>query len=547
MPEVTVENILTSTLPVPNSRERKEICFTNIQPANVGRQNLCDVIRNKPGPAPAAKSTETPIEAFQLFITDEMMQELVSLMNVKIEETIRNIPPHMIESNKYPYVKATDLIEFQAFLGLLLFRGMYNLNNHSIDILFSNQDGLPAFGAAMSRNRFKFLFRNLCFDDSRTREERWSHDRFAAIRYLFEKCNGNFGKCMVPDDFLSIDETLYPMRTQVAFKQYNPMKPAKYGILFKSINSARMPYTYQTHVYCGKPTEEPTDHYVTGTSNYVKYLVQQLEKHHSLSGRNISTDRLYTNFELCDWLFDKKITTVGTLMANRVGIPQAFKETAGKEQLSSSIFWEEGGHKSLNSYIVKTSKGVKNVMILSTMQPIQGITRDDDKKKPALFKLYDFTKGGTDIIDQKMGSYTVKSKSRRWPVVAFSYLFDTARVNANTIHNVNTTPTTAWKFGIELARQLVMPHVRRRSTVGLTQPVLQKIRLFTGENNVSAQVFDNQGEIRKRCRRCLAEISGKDQKVKKDKLPKNRNRCQKCKEPICPMKHTINICNECFK
>ena len=68
-----------------------------------------------------------------------MMQELVSLMNVKIEETIRNIPPHMIESNKYPYVKATDLIEFQAFLGLLLFRGMYNLNNHSIDILFQTK------------------------------------------------------------------------------------------------------------------------------------------------------------------------------------------------------------------------------------------------------------------------------------------------------------------------------------------------------------------------------------------------------------------------
>ena len=40
--------------------------------------------------------------------------------------------------------------------------------------------------------------------------------------------------------------------------------------------------------------------------------------------------------------------------------------------------------------------------------------------------------------------------------MAFSYLFDTARVNANTIHNVNTTPTTAWKSGIELARQLVM-------------------------------------------------------------------------------------------
>ena len=26
---------------------------------------------------------------------------------------------------------------------------------------------------------------------------------------------------------MAIDKTLYPMRTKIAFKQYNPMKPAK--------------------------------------------------------------------------------------------------------------------------------------------------------------------------------------------------------------------------------------------------------------------------------------------------------------------------------
>lgn len=95
-------------------------------------------------------------------------------------------------------------------------------------------------------------------------------------------------------------------------------------------------------------------------------------------------------------------------MANRVGIPQAFKEITGKE-----------GPRSLNSYIVKTAKGKKNVMILTTMKPLLGITIADEKKPPALYKLYDFTKGGTNIIDQKMGSYTTKPKCRRWPIVGF--------------------------------------------------------------------------------------------------------------------------------
>ena len=50
----------------------------------------------------------------------------------------------------------------------------------------------------------------------------------------------------------------------------------------------------------------------------------------------------------------------------------------------------------------KTAKGKKNVMVISTVEPLLGVTKDE-KKKPAVIKLYDFTKGGTDIPDQKSG------------------------------------------------------------------------------------------------------------------------------------------------
>ena len=36
------------------------------------------------------------------------------------------------------------------------------------------------------------------------------------------------------------------MRTRIGFKQFNPNKPAKYGISFKSINAGRYPYTFRT-------------------------------------------------------------------------------------------------------------------------------------------------------------------------------------------------------------------------------------------------------------------------------------------------------------
>ena len=35
--------------------------------------------------------------------------------------------------------------------------------------------------------------------------------------------------------YLAIDETLYPYRGHINFKQYNQLKPAKYGMLYHSL------------------------------------------------------------------------------------------------------------------------------------------------------------------------------------------------------------------------------------------------------------------------------------------------------------------------
>ena len=105
----------------------------------------------------------------------------------------------------------------------------------------------------MSKNCFRFLYQCISFDDYSTRPECWEADCFAAIRKVFELFNESCGRALIPDDLLSIDETLYPMRNRVSFKQFNPNKPAKYGLLFKSTNSARYPYSFASAPYCGKP------------------------------------------------------------------------------------------------------------------------------------------------------------------------------------------------------------------------------------------------------------------------------------------------------
>ena len=109
-------------------------------------------------------------------------------------------------------------------------------------------------------------------------------------------------------------------------------------------------------------------------------------------------------------------------MMNKAGIPNELKDVKNREELSRETYWEVGGRKTLTSYVVKTSNGKKNGMAVSMMSPLLGVTTDENIRKPAILKLYDFTKGGTDVVEQKIGTYTVKSKSRKWTLVAFSYL-----------------------------------------------------------------------------------------------------------------------------
>ena len=80
----------------------------------------------------------------------------------------------------------------------------------------------------------------------------------------------------------------------------------------------------------------------------------------------------------------------------------------------------------------KHLKVKKNVILLFTAALILGIAKNDGKGKLGIYEVYDFTKGGTDIIDQRMGFYTCKPKSKKWTITAFTYVIDMASVNSST-------------------------------------------------------------------------------------------------------------------
>ena len=443
-----------------------------------------------------------------------------------------------------------DSIELNALVGLIYLRGLLGQTRHVSALLFQDMFGHPLFAAVMSKNRFQYLLQVLSFDTPAEREATWSTDRLAAIREVFQRFTRNCMKHVIPSEYLAIDETLYPMRTQISMKQYNDKKPTKYGLLFRSINDSRFSYTYNTLAYAGKPEAGHGPYYLDTIDAYVKSLVTNLKEKLPIGKRNLSIDRLYTSISIAKWLYSEGLTMVGTIQSNRIGIPTELKSVEARENFSSTVHFELPEKKiALCSYNVKTkSKGKKNVLLLTTTRPLAGTTKDDGKCKPAIYKLYDFTKGGTDIVDQRIGFYTCKAKSRRWPMTVFYYILDTIRVNSQTIHTMlgggNPGKIQSIDVGFDLVMSLTKPHMERRPLYGLQSNIIKKIQLYLPTARpppeANRDFLPSKGDSRK-CKTCVEEVHGPGYTENTNKIARNFSQCQKCGEPYCP-KHMVRVC-----
>ncbi|GLV33247.1 hypothetical protein CBL_08415 [Carabus blaptoides fortunei] len=199
-------------------------------------------------------------------------------------------------------IKHTDLIELKAFIGLLYLAGAYKSNRQLLEELCGKEgDGIEKFGLVMSIKRFKLLLRVLRFADRTTRNERKVFDRLAPIREVFDKFVEN---CQ---------------------KSYCLAGP-----------------------FC--VSNKPTD------------VVMRLAKPIFGSGRNITEDNWFTDFNLVDELKTKQFSYVGTVRKNKRHLPYAFVDVKGRKIYSSLFGFNKG--KVLTSYIPR--KG-KNVILVSSL------------------------------------------------------------------------------------------------------------------------------------------------------------------------------------
>ena len=356
-----------------------------------------------------------------------MIDKLVIYTNASIQPLLEKSEDLLEDSDKYRHFKLVDRIDMKAFLGILYLRAAFRLNLLDREIIWNHESAHGIFGATMSVNRFKLICCFCTFDDKITRQDRWKNDKFTSMREIFEATNSRNTSMRCPSALLAVDETLYPYRGHIGFKQYNPQKPAKYGLLYGSLCDTTVTYTYFSLAYAGKPEVvggNRAKFYITGTDEYTKYLVNGLSCYTSIQGCNISMDRYFTLVFLAEWALQKKFTIVGTMRHDRKDIPKEVKVIGNKEKKSVLYVYHEEKNIMLASYIDKKKSGKKNVIVVLTMHDGVKVT-NDQRKKPQIHSMYDHTKGGVDVVDLLSTSHSTRIKSKRWPINAFAFILDT--------------------------------------------------------------------------------------------------------------------------
>ena len=180
-------------------------------------------------------------------------------------------------------------------------------------------------------------------------------------------------------------------------------------------------------------------------------------------------------------------------------------------------------------------------------------TKDDQKSKLQIFKFYDFTKGGTDIVDQMNDYFKSRAKSLRWVMIVLYYMLDTTRVNAKSIwcikEGIDFNRINSYDFGWDLAKCLATPHLTRRNLNGLGALVQLKMNLFLSKvleqpepkPEIEAK-YDYVGK-RKKCK--LHYMNCRTIK-ERDNYPQSTEQCQVCGQSIC-CAHSLRICKKCLE
>ncbi|KAL7404530.1 hypothetical protein ABVT39_016045 [Epinephelus coioides] len=274
-----------------------EWCDTNWQPKNIP-------FNANPGPASkaAALESENPVDFVELFLSDELIQNIVIQTNLYAQQYIE-AEQHVSPQARSHAWKPVTVSEMKRFLGLFFLTGI--IRKPELEMYWSTDEMLatPYFNKVMSRNRFQMILRFLHFTDNEARPAN-NTDNLYKVRPVLDYLVSKFREMYQPSENICFDEGMLLWRGHLVFRVYNPQKPIKYGIKSYILCDSKTGYCFNLKPYHGE---------ASALGDMIISLLDRLAGH----GYKLFMDNYYNSISLCERLLDLDTHVCGTLRKNR--------------------------------------------------------------------------------------------------------------------------------------------------------------------------------------------------------------------------------------
>ncbi|XP_068204475.1 piggyBac transposable element-derived protein 4-like isoform X1 [Palaemon carinicauda] len=473
------------------------------------------------GPTMTVIGCTTPAEVFAKFLPDVLLAEVIGHTNDKIV-ILRN----KCKRQNDPTFKDLTLMEFRAFLGILIMTGARKDNHLTSEEMFSKSLGCPFYRSVMSERRFAFIQRALRFDSLATREERVKTDKFAAIRSLWDQVIANCIANYEPSGHLTVDEQLLAFRGRCAFRVYIANKPAKYGIKLVMACDTETYYMCNAIPYLGMGT-------ATTSTPLGEYFTLELTRPFRKTGRIVTTDNWFTSLSLAKGLRQFGMHLVGAIRPKPY-TPSVMLTTP--LELGECV--ASYNYKDKVTLLCQRVKATKRIQILSTVHHNPTVI---ENQKSHIHIFYNATKGGVDTFDQICSALTCSRKTRRWPLCVFYGILNIVVNNSFYIHQnlpdnklYNRRQFSA-DLAMELARDWALARLGQKRYLprDVTYLICSVFEVREPEDEV--QDAPKRSDKRHRCPLCPSSSNARTKLL-----------CAKCRRPACNS-HVNYVCDQCYR
>ena len=357
-------------------------------------------------------SNVSPLQCFELFFSDDIVQCIVVETNRYANKCLHDTLNSGVGSNARITVWC-DVCEKEVrhFIALILAMGI--ISKPELKLYWTRDYILqtPIFHETFSLKRFQLLLRYLHFVNDEAAD---SNDRLRKIRPLLEMLRTSFRKTYMPEQNISVDESLMLFKGRLLMKQYIPLKRARFGIKIFFVCESKSGYAWDFFIYTGQGEErrggESNSEKLTSHASVTKLVLCP-----ELIGKGyvVFMDRWFSSPMLFHELQHNGFGACGTVDLRRKEMPKELQ--AAKIKKGDVLCYTSGIYSAIKW------RDKKDVAVLSTIHrgricdtgKIDRKTKEVVKKPEAVIE-YSANMGGVDRLDQKIKPYECLRKGVRW-------------------------------------------------------------------------------------------------------------------------------------